>query len=388
LIKTAVILAGGKGERMMPITEFQPKALVPINGVPILKLQIIQLINCGVSEIYILTGHLGQQIQDYVSTLNLSIKVICVNTDSSLNPGERLIKSFKLVKGDYILIYCDNYISNDEIIKKQLNSSTGITLLLQKREIGNISINNKNYAIYQSKKRKPENPYVELGYMAIRSTQFKNFLTKFMDINFALEEFSKVNNTHFNIFTGKYQSLSDFKTYIDQKLQSKIIILDRDGVINVKMEQRKYLTTLEMLVYKENNLEIFSTLGKKGFNFIVATNQPGVATGVVLESFLTILHQKITNDLRMKGINILSFYVCKHHWDDLCECRKPKPGMLNQAINDFNLSRKQLVFIGDEKKDMIAAELAGIIGIEYNDNDGILAESIINYYTEKYNYEL
>ena len=83
MIKTAVILAGGKGERMMPITEFQPKALVPINGVPILKLQIIQLINCGVSKIYVLTGYLGQQIQDYVNTLNLNTKVICINTDNT-----------------------------------------------------------------------------------------------------------------------------------------------------------------------------------------------------------------------------------------------------------------------------------------------------------------
>ena len=388
MIKTAVILAGGKGERMMPITEFQPKALVPINGVPILKLQIIQLIDCGVTKIYVLTGHLGQQIQEYINTLNLSIKVICVNTDPNLNPGERLVKSFNLIKDDFILLYCDNYISNDEVIKKQLNSLTGVTLLLQKRERGNISVKNKNYAIYKGKKRKPENPYVELGYIAIRSTEFKDFLAKLMDINLALEEFSKVNNIYFNIFTEKYQSLSDFKTYVDQRLQGKIIILDRDGVINVKMEQRKYLTTLEMLVYKENNLEIFSTLGKKGFNFIVATNQPGVATGVVLESFLTILHQKITNDLRMKGINILTFYVCKHHWNDLCECRKPKPGMLNQAINNFNLSRKQLVFVGDEKKDMIAAELAGIIGIEYNDNDRQLVESKINYYTEKYSDKL
>ena len=62
--------------------------------------------------------------------------------------------------------------------------------------------------------------------------------------------------------------------------------------------------------------------------------------------------------------------------------------MLNQAINNFNLSRKQLVFVGDEKKDMIAAELAGIIGIEYNDNDRQLVESKINYYTEKYSDKL
>ena len=76
MISTAFILAGGKGERMMPLTELQPKALVPINGVPILKLQINQLLKNGVSKIYVLVGYLGEQIQRYVENLNLGEQVI------------------------------------------------------------------------------------------------------------------------------------------------------------------------------------------------------------------------------------------------------------------------------------------------------------------------
>jgi D-glycero-D-manno-heptose 1,7-bisphosphate phosphatase len=110
-------------------------------------------------------------------------------------------------------------------------------------------------------------------------------------------------------------------------------------------------------------------LSNKGFNFIVATNQPGIATKEVSELFLANVHQKITNDLRKLSINILTFYVCKHHWDDSCECRKPKPGMLNQAIKDFNLKRNNLIFIGDENSDLRAAEAAGISGIKFSAND-------------------
>ena len=150
------------------------------------------------------------------------------------------------------------------------------------------------------------------------------------------------------------------------------------------MEKRKYLTSLEMLSYEDGNLEILSKLGKEGFSFIVATNQPGVAIGNVTESFLIGLHQKITNDLRLRGVNILSFYVCKHHWNDLCECRKPKPGMLNQAIKDFNLTKKCLIFIGDEKTDMQAAIAANITGIEFDAQNTTLNEHKINYYIEKY----
>lgn len=378
MIKIAVILAGGKGERMMPITEFQPKALVPVNGTPILKLQIMQLIKCGVTEIYVLTGYLGNQIQEYVNTLKLSTKVICVNSDPNLKPGERLVKSLNLIKGDFILLYCDNFISDNGVVEKLLNSSMDVTLLLQKREIGNISIKNLIYAVYWGIERKRENPYVELGYMAVRSTNFVKYLTNTMDINLALEKFSKSNEVYFHELFGNYDSLSDFKRYVDQNLQGKILILDRDGIINSKMEHRKYLTSMDQFVYNENNLDIISYLGENKYNFVIATNQPGVATGVVAESFLTELHQKITNDLRIRKINILTFYVCRHHWDDSCECRKPKPGMLNQAIKDFKLNRKDLCFIGDEDKDMVAAAAAKVRGIKFSPNDHKLNLSLAN----------
>ena len=144
------------------------------------------------------------------------------------------------------------------------------------------------------------------------------------------------------------------------------------------MEPRQYLTSMDFLVYDENNLDIISYLGKNKYNFVIATNQPGVATGVVSESFLAELHLKITNDLRGRGINVLNFYVCKHHWDDSCECRKPKPGMLNQAVKDYKLNRKDLCFIGDEDKDMVAAAAAKMRGIKFSPKDYKLNLSLAN----------
>ena len=384
MINTAFILAGGKGERMLPITELQPKALVPINGVPIIKLQVDQLIRNNITKIIILTGYLGEQIRQYVDSLNYGPIVSCIESNPELTPGERLIEGFKSVSDSYILLYCDNFIPNDNIIKQQLNTKNGVSIIIQKRDEGNIYINQDLSAVYDGKERKRSNPYVELGYLAVNSNEFNKQIINCKDINTALEIFSKTNILKFNELIGDYYSLSNFTRYINQNLHGKIIIVDRDGIINTKMEKRKYLTSLEMLSYEDGNLEILSKLGKEGYSFIVATNQPGVAIGNVTESFLIDLHQKITNDLRLRGVNILSFYVCKHHWNDLCECRKPKPGMLNQAIKDFNLTKKCLIFIGDEKTDMQAAIAANIIGIEFDAQNKTLNEHKINYYIEKY----
>lgn len=131
MIETAVILAGGKGERMMPLTKLQPKALVPIHGIPVLKLQIDQLIRNNVSKIIVLTGHLGEQVHQYVTSLNLGTRVICIQSEPELNPAERLIQAYKSFSGSYILLYCDNYIPTDSIINQQLNTKSGISLVLQ-----------------------------------------------------------------------------------------------------------------------------------------------------------------------------------------------------------------------------------------------------------------
>jgi histidinol-phosphate phosphatase family protein len=360
MINTAFILAGGKGERMLPITALQPKALVPINGVPIIKLQVDQLIRNNVTKIIILTGYLGEQIRQYVDSLNYGPIVSCIESNPELTPGERLIEGFKSVSDNYILLYCDNFIPNDNIVKQQLNTQNGVSILIQKRGKGNIYINKDLSAVYDGRDRKSSNPYVELGYLAVNSNEFNKQIKYYRDINTALEDFSKKNILKFTELIGDYHSLSNFTRYINQNLQGKIIIIDRDGIINSKMEKRKYLTSLEMLSYEDGNLEILSELGKEGYSFIVATNQPGISTGELSESFLDQLHKKMTSDLRIRSINILTFYVCRHHWDDLCGCRKPNPGMLLSAICDFKLDKAKTVYIGDEEKDLLAASNAKI----------------------------
>ena len=94
----------------------------------------------------------------------------------------------------------------------------------------------------------------------------------------------------------------------------------------------------------------------------------------------------MNQDLSKVDAGIDRIYFCPHGWDENCECRKPKPGMLNQAIEDFNLTRKFLIFIGDEQTDIQAAKAANIIGIEFDAQNKTLNEHKINYYIDKTNF--
>jgi len=366
---SAVILAGGKGERMLPITEFQPKALVPILGVPIIKRQIEQLQRLGIRKVHILTGHFGEDIQNYIETQSFKIEIVCIQSDPNFEPGKRLVNSLSVLPAEFLLLYCDNFIPDDELISDQINSPKEVSMILQVRDAGNIELKNGEGCIYMSKDRHTTTPYVELGYLSIRSENFKEILQETLDLNLTFKIYSEKYTMSYLILTSEYQSISDFARYIRQGLQGKIMILDRDGILNEKMEPRKYLHSLDQLVYEKGYIEIFKALGSLGFNFVIASNQPGIATGQVTPEFLNELHRKMTDDLRLMGVNILAFYVCKHHWDDNCECRKPMPGLLNQIISEFDLTSNSTYFVGDEEKDMQAAESAGVKGVKFPNTD-------------------
>jgi histidinol-phosphate phosphatase family protein len=367
--ETAVILAGGRGERMLPITEFLPKALVPVLGVPMLKLQIDQLERLGIQKIVILTGHLGDEIQSYINSQSYKIEIVCIQSEPNFEPGERLARSLQSLPEEFLLLYCDNFIPDDEVVSSQINSESEMSMVLQLRDSGNIQIIDSFACVYIQKDRDSRSPYVELGYISIKSENFKSILLQTLDLNLSFKLFSEQNKVSYLILDTDYQSISDFQRYIRQGLHGNIIILDRDGILNKKMAPRQYLKTISDLLYEMQYIKIFETLGGLGYNFVIASNQPGVATGEVSEDFLSELHRKMTNDLRAFGVNILAFYVCKHHWDENCICRKPKPGLLNQIADEFALSVSTTYFVGDEEKDIQAALSAGMQGVLFPNNE-------------------
>lgn len=377
MIKIAVILAGGQGERMKPVTDHQPKALVPIYGKSILERQIEQLIEIGVKEIFVLAGYLGDQIKKLLDKKNYEIKVICEISDPGLSPEERVIKYFKNFNKDYVLIYCDNFIPDNKTVLSQFNSTDQIKLLVEKRLKGNFSINSKKLE-YLGARRDISSPFVELGYIAIRNPNFNSLLNETKSFQKVFEQLSMTKQLSYQELLTGYLSVSNLERYIEQNLCSKVIILDRDGIINHRMPKRQYLSSIDQLNYINENLQIFKKLSKKGYYFIVASNQPGIALGSVSKEFLFELSQKITTDLRLIGVNILAFYYCKHHWDEQCNCRKPKPGLLLSICSDFKLSLQNTTFIGDEDTDIEAANLAGMKSMKFSPSNLELNRLIIN----------
>ena len=149
----------------------------------------------------------------------------------------------------------------------------------------------------------------------------------------------------------------------------KLCLLDRDGVLNV---DKAYLHKAEDVEWVPGSREAIAWLNRHGILVTVVTNQSGVARGCFTEDTVRELHAWMQAEVRKSGGEIAAFYYCPHlpgaalkQYDVECECRKPKPGMILQALEDFNILPGNAFLIGDSLRDIKAAETAGVRGYLY-----------------------
>jgi D,D-heptose 1,7-bisphosphate phosphatase len=145
------------------------------------------------------------------------------------------------------------------------------------------------------------------------------------------------------------------------------VFLDRDGVIN---EEVGYLDSLNNLKIISASYEAIKLINESGMKSVVISNQAGVARGFFTEEFVNIVNQNIQDALKINGAKIDKFYYCPHHptegkgkYLQDCNCRKPRSGMLLQAVQDLNIDLAQSYFVGDRFRDMETAKKAGVKGI-------------------------
>ena len=145
---------------------------------------------------------------------------------------------------------------------------------------------------------------------------------------------------------------------------NKAIFLDRDGVLNHEIHD--YITKLEDFEVLEYQIPPLKKLFDEGYLLIVITNQGGIAQKRYTEETLAEMHKVLAQKFEDQGALITHAYYCPHHptVSGDCECRKPKSGMLLEAIATYNIDPALSVMIGDKPRDVEAANGAGVKGIE------------------------
>lgn len=147
-------------------------------------------------------------------------------------------------------------------------------------------------------------------------------------------------------------------------MKAKAIFIDRDGTINEEMGYINHLDRFIVFPFVAPSIQIFNQLGYK---VIIVTNQSGVARGYFNIALLKELHERLMEQIQTEGGIIDAIYYCPHHPTEgsleyrmECDCRKPKPGMVHRAVEEFEINLKTSYMIGDRYKDIVFANQLGL----------------------------
>jgi len=142
------------------------------------------------------------------------------------------------------------------------------------------------------------------------------------------------------------------------------VFLDRDGTIIRQVELMHEVGQLRLL---PGAAAAIRHLNDKDLLVVVVTNQPVVARGVATEQEIVLIHEELNRRLQAKGGHIDAFYFCPHHpnatlglYRTKCSCRKPEPGMILRAAEEYGIDLSRSVMIGDSTQDMMAGNRAGV----------------------------
>lgn len=424
-----VIMAGGKGTRIASVRNDVPKPMINICGKPILEHQIDNLKACGLTDIILVIGYLGDKIKEYFgdgSKFGVNIEYFVedhpLGTAGALFKMPQLTEDFLLLCGDVIIdVDFNRFIAFHKEHKAwaslvahpnghPYDSSLLVTEIDAPKTVSGMPEDTHRVIRWMAKEdertyyKNRVNAGIELISPELLKETMKNFVPRHPETPDKIDLDRDVLKP--NIPSGKifaydtpeyikdmgtpdrfYETEKDIESgkvhARNLKNKQKAIFLDRDGTINKMVG---FVTKPEQFELIEGAAEAIKAINKSGYLAIVVTNQPVIARGDCTFEELQTIHDKMETELGKVGAFVDAIYVCPHHTDKgfegerpeykcSCECRKPKPGLLLQAAKDFNIDLSESYMIGDSHRDVEAGENAEVkksIKVEENKKNSLL----------------
>lgn len=139
----------------------------------------------------------------------------------------------------------------------------------------------------------------------------------------------------------------------------KIIFLDRDGVINRDPGFGGYVTSWQKFEFLPGAPQAIKKLNQAGYEVVVLSNQAGVSKGLYSRQDLDEITENMLRELKKVGAEVRAVHYCLHQDNDNCTCRKPKTGLFFEATRDLEVNFADTYFVGDNRRDVLAAQGIG-----------------------------
>lgn len=139
----------------------------------------------------------------------------------------------------------------------------------------------------------------------------------------------------------------------------KAVFLDRDGTINVGVPKYERVDSINKVSLLPNTIEGLKLLANLDYIYFFISNQAGIAEGLISQDEFEAINSEVLRKIAPSGIQIKETYVCPHTEDGTCNCRKPKPGLLLQAAEKYNVDLSSSWMVGDRLTDIQTGINAG-----------------------------
>lgn len=374
-----VILAGGRGTRLKPLTDTRPKPMVPILGKPFLGYQIEQLRDQGFKKVLLLLGYLPEIVQDYCgdgSRWGIKIEYAISAVDDET--GRRLKLAELLLDPYFLLLYCDNYwpMRIEKMWPQFVASGAPAMITVYTNKDGytrnSVRVGPDGYVeVYDKTYATPGLQGVEISYALVKKSVIGLLSAANISVEEALytrlvqqKQLLAYVTDHRYYSVGSLHRLPLTEAFFRRR---PAVVLDRDGVLNKRPAKAQYVRSWNEFEWLPGAKEALRLLKENGYRVIVVSNQAGIGRGYMTEDDLLRIHERMKTEAAEAGGEIEAIYYCPHDWNEGCECRKPKPGLLFQAQRELNLDLSRTPFVGDDERDAEAADAAGCAFLEVSD---------------------
>ncbi len=394
----AVIQAGGKGTRLANVTQnIIPKPLAPINGIPMLEIQMMKLKQQGIRNFVFIIGHLGGKIREYFNEgEKWKVYIEYIEENEPLGSAGALYYLKEMIYDDcFLFIYGDIIFDVDisRMISFHENNKSEATLLVHPNshpydsDLVQLDANSRILA-FDSKKNVREYWYdncTNAGFFLLSKSiiegldrpikrDLENDIIRTMIkenkkvYGYRTSEYVKDAGTKDRFLTVEKDLASGYTVVKNLQNRQKCIFIDRDGTVN---KLKGHLWNEKELELEEGVIDAVKLINASEYLAIIVTNQPVVARGLCEIEDIETIHHKLSSLLGNEGAFLDDIIFCPHHPDGgypnerlkykiKCSCRKPKTGMIDKMVEKYNIDVSKSYMIGDTTRDIMTGVNANL----------------------------
>ena len=417
----AVIMAGGRGTRIQSIASDVPKPMIPVLGRPVLEYQIENLKNCGITDIILVTGHLGEIVRSHFGDgSSFGVQISYFHEETPLGTAGALYYLKDRLREDFLLLMGDLMLSVDfgRFLTAHCEAHAAVTLfahpnshpydsdLIVTDEVGRLEQFTEElcgegvpFTISGSRvrtvtdiisKKAPRHPDVyyhnlvnaglyavspevlELipapeGKIDLDKDIIRPLVPKGAVSAYRSTEYVKDMGTPERYYETEEAVRSGLTEQRNLARRQKCIFLDRDGTINI---ERGFLNNTAGMTLLPGSAEAIRRINASEYLAVLITNQPVIARGECSFETFDEIQKKLETLLGREGAYLDAVYYCPHHQDRgfsgevqklkfRCRCRKGRSGLIEQAALDLNIDKSASWMIGDKTSDVQCGKGAG-----------------------------